>query len=118
VTILFVYGTLMPGELRWPPLGEYAESWAPATARGELWDTGLDYPAAVFAAGGADIPGVAVTLRADRYEEAIAHLDEVEMVGVLYRRVEIATSLGPAISYEWLGATTGFRSLATGWRNR
>jgi gamma-glutamylcyclotransferase (GGCT)/AIG2-like uncharacterized protein YtfP len=112
---VFVYGTLLPGQPRWPPLAAYAESWLPAVARGTLWDTGLGYPAAVFSPAGGEIPGVAVRMRPDDYERAIRHLDAVEVEGVLYRRVEIPTSRGPAVTYEWLGETTGFRLLPAGW---
>lgn len=115
---VFVYGTLMPGESRWPALEPFALAWEPATARGALWDTGHGYPAVCFDDDGAAIPGFLVTLDAERLPDAIAVLDRIEGEGALYRRVEVATSAGPATSYEWLGSTDGLVSLADGWPRR
>ncbi|MDQ3947103.1 MAG: gamma-glutamylcyclotransferase [Actinomycetota bacterium] len=105
----------MPGQPRWPHLRSYAVSWEPATAAGRLWDTGRGYPAANFDRADSQIPGVAVLLRDDAAEAAIRLLDEIEGEGSLYRRVEITTSTGEALSYEWLGATDGLRPLPGGW---
>jgi gamma-glutamylcyclotransferase (GGCT)/AIG2-like uncharacterized protein YtfP len=110
---LFVYGTLMPGEIRWRYLSPYAVSWRRATAPGRLWDTGYGYPAAKFDDTGGEIPGVVVLLRAGAAETAIRLLDQIE--GNLYRRVEVSTGWGRALSYEWLGPTDGFRPLPGGW---
>lgn len=122
---VFVYGTLMPGELRWPSLEAYAVGWQEATAAGQLWDTGRGYPAAVFhhlasdaTASGSRIPGVCVTLRDAAVDEAIAVLDAIEGEGALYRRVTIASSAGEAVSYEWLGDTAGLTLLPHGWPAR
>jgi gamma-glutamylcyclotransferase (GGCT)/AIG2-like uncharacterized protein YtfP len=123
---VFVYGTLMPGELLWPALERFATGWAPATARGRLWDTGRGYPAIRFATGAdaetdtdaAVVPGVLVTLDSERRAEAFAVLDGIEGEGVLYRRVEVDTSGGRATSYEWLGSTDGLVSLPEGWPRR
>jgi gamma-glutamylcyclotransferase (GGCT)/AIG2-like uncharacterized protein YtfP len=112
---VFVYGTLMPGQPRWRHLSRYAVSWQPATAAGRLWDTGRGYPAATFDDVAGEIPGVAVLLRAEAAEAAIQLLDEIEGEGSLYRRVQIDTSCGKALSYEWLGATDGLRPLPGGW---
>lgn len=115
---VFVYGTLMPGQPRWPLMEPFSVSHRPATARGHLWDTGLGYPAARFDDGGADVvdvPGILVAIAPDRLARALAALDRVEGEGVLYRRVEVATTGGPAITYEWLGPTDGLLPLAAGW---
>jgi gamma-glutamylcyclotransferase (GGCT)/AIG2-like uncharacterized protein YtfP len=112
---VFVYGTLMPGQCRWPLLSPFAGSWQPATATGQLWDTGRGYPAACFDSGGGPVPGVLVTLAEGVAGAALRRLDEIEGEGSLYRRVEISTSGGPALSYEWLGPTYGLRPLAGGW---
>lgn len=112
--VVFVYGTLMPGGSRWGSLRPYAESWEPATAPGRLWDTGRGYPAATFGDGGR-IPGVAVRLRPGMAAPAVAMLDGIEGEGTLYRRVQIATSAGSALGYEWIGPTEGFRPLPHGW---
>jgi gamma-glutamylcyclotransferase (GGCT)/AIG2-like uncharacterized protein YtfP len=112
---LFVYGTLMPGQPRWPVLRPFATGWTRATARGRVWDTRSGFPAARFDDAGAAIPGFLVAIAPDRLREAVAVLDRVEGEGVLYRRVEVATSGGPAISYEWLGSIEGLALLAHGW---
>lgn len=113
----FVYGTLMPGEPLWPVLLPYASSWRPATAAGRMWDTGRGYPAVRFAPGVTDrIPGVVVDIRPDRLTEAVEVVDRVEEVGVLYRRVEVTTSGGAAMAYEWLGPTDAMSPLAGGWQ--
>jgi gamma-glutamylcyclotransferase (GGCT)/AIG2-like uncharacterized protein YtfP len=117
-TRLFVYGTLMPGDRLWPLLAPYASSWAPGNAPGRLWDTGHGYPAIRFDPAGAPVPGVVVTLHADRAGEAVAVLDEVEEEGVLYRRITVDTSAGPAFAYEWLGPTDGLAHLPDGWPQR
>ena len=112
---LFVYGTLMPGQLRWPVLARYALGWERGCARGQLWDTGRGYPAARFDPADDDIPGVVVTVNPDTLADVIVRLDRIEGEGVLFRRVEVQTSAGPAISYEWLGSTDGLRRLLHGW---
>ncbi|MFP5316699.1 MAG: gamma-glutamylcyclotransferase [Acidimicrobiia bacterium] len=113
---LFVYGTLMPGEERWPVLAPFATRWARAAAGGRLWDSGQGYPVARFEpAAGPRIPGYLVTLDEGRRSQALALLDRIEEVEVLYRRVEVATSGGPAWAYEWLGPTDGLQELHGGW---
>ena len=108
---LFVYGTLMPGDVRWPHLAPFATKWTEATATGRLYDTGSEFPCAVFVdddtAG--DIPGVVVDLDESRREEALDAMDRIE--GFLYRRIEIETSAGPAWSYEWMGRTDDLRPI-------
>lgn len=103
---LFVYGTLRPGEVRWHHLEPYVVSdGIDATVCGELFDTGLDYPAAIFAAPSSShvsageaagtIRGRVYELSADRLDDALAHLDEVEgAVRGLYHRVTVPTSAG------------------------
>lgn len=112
---VFVYGTLMPGQLRWPGLERFATGVQRATAWGRIWDTGLGYPAAVFDAGGGTIPGFLVTLEPDLAAVAVDALDRIEGEGALFRRVTVRTSGGQAISYEWLGSTDGLRPLPRGW---
>jgi gamma-glutamylcyclotransferase (GGCT)/AIG2-like uncharacterized protein YtfP len=115
---LFVYGTLLPGQARWPVLEPHALSTQPATAKGRLWDTGAGYPAARFDEAGDDIPGMLVTIAPHRLTDVIAMLDRIEGEGVLFRRVEILTTGGPALSYEWMGPTAGLSPLTSGWTGR
>lgn len=105
---LFVYGTLMPGHLRWAVLEPHAVGWRPAAVEGRTYDSGRGWPAAVFAPGDDLVRGWAVDLDPDVAEVVLAHLDEVEGVGAgLFRRVEVALLGGePVVAYEW-ASTTG-----------
>lgn len=94
---LFVYGTLRPGDVRWPLLARFvADQGVDDTAPGQVFDTGLDYPAAIFGGDGR-ILGRTYVLRAERLDEALSVLDEEEdTVAGLYRRVRVTTGLGIA----------------------
>ena len=48
---LFVYGTLLPGHLRWGMLLAHAIDQWPAVTPGQLYDTGNGWPAAAFDTG-------------------------------------------------------------------
>ena len=113
---IFVYGTLMPGEPLWPALAPFAVACQAATAAGGIWDTGNGYPAVRFDLAGDAVPGVVVALDPARLAAALDLLDEIEEEGRLYRRVEVATSVGVAWAYEWLGPTEGLVELPDGWR--
>jgi len=92
---LFVYGTLRPGDVRWPLLERFvADEGVEDTAAGAVFDTGLDFPAAVFGPGGT-IVGRTYTLHSDLVPEALAVLDDEEAgVAGLYRRVRVTTGRG------------------------
>lgn len=109
-TQLFVYGTLRPGEERWPILARYVVGdGSSAAVRGRLYDTGVGYPAAIFdddsGDAGADIVGDVVELRSSLVDEALAVLDEVEgAVDGLYRRLVVCTAAGEHVwAYEYGG---------------
>ena len=95
---VFVYGTLMPGHLRWSIIEPYVvERWQDVVA-GQLYDTGRGYPGARFDAPGR-IPGWGLRLDEARLADAVDLLDEVEGPH-LYTRVEVVTGVGrPAWSY-------------------
>lgn len=100
---LFVYGTLRPGDVRWSFLEPFvADAGVADTVAGRLFDTGLDYPAAVFGDEGV-IVGRSYPLRSDTLERALAVLDEEEdTVLGLYRRVQVTTGRGlRAWAYEY-----------------
>lgn len=92
---LFVYGTLRPGDVRWPILQRFvADRGVDDTAPGRVFDTGLDYPAAIFGGDGT-VSGRTYRLHADLIDEALAVLDEVEeTVAGLYHRVPVTTGAG------------------------
>lgn len=76
-SLLFVYGTLMPGEPRWSVLAPFVDGEPRrATVAGLLVDTGRGYPALFD--GDAAVPGYVVRLRDDSVERALSVLDEVE----------------------------------------
>lgn len=95
ITSLFVYGTLRPGDARWPILEPFVtDEGIDDSVGGSLYDTGLDYPAAIFDDGGT-IRGRTYGLRIDAVERALEVLDRVEgTVGGRYHRVVVTTGQG------------------------
>ena len=107
---LFVYGTLRPGDVRWHFLEPFVvdDGWHDTVA-GQLFDTGFDYPAAVFDDVGT-IHGHTFGLLEASVDRALEVLDEVEgIVDGEYTRVTVRTGRGvDAWSYasgEGLGLT-------------
>lgn len=92
---LFVYGTLRPGDVRWRLLERYVDDeGVDDTTPGQVFDTGQDYPAAVFGGDGL-IRGRTYRLTAELLAEALAVLDvEEETAAGLYRRVRVTTAAG------------------------
>ena len=100
---LFVYGTLRPGDVRWSFLAPWVvDVGFDDAVTGRLFDTGLDYPAAVFGTGGA-VAGRTYELHRETLHEALRIIDEEEdTVLGLYRRVEVRTARGVrAWAYEY-----------------
>ena len=96
ISTLFVYGTLQPGDERWPFLEPFAtDEGTPDAVDGSLFDTGCGYPAAVFdhrATPGEVVQGRRFVLHAGRLDEALAALDEEESsVAGRYRRTLVTT---------------------------
>ena len=92
---LFVYGTLRPGDVRWHLLEPFVvDGGWPDRVPGELFDTGFDYPAAVF--GGRDaIHGHTFALLETSLDRALEVLDEVEgIVDGDYARTVVRTERG------------------------
>lgn len=95
ISHLFVYGTLRPGDVRWPML----EPWVvdvghDDTVSGRLFDTGLDYPAVILGPGGT-VVGRTYELRLQTIDRALRLIDDEEdTVLGLYRRVEVLTGRG------------------------
>jgi gamma-glutamylcyclotransferase (GGCT)/AIG2-like uncharacterized protein YtfP len=92
---VFVYGTLRPGDVRWHFLEPFVVDGGLAdSVPGQLFDTGFDYPAAVFSGSGTIIGHTFGLLEASA-ERALAVLDEVEdVVGGEYSRVSVRTGRG------------------------
>lgn len=92
---LFVYGTLRPGDVRWPILQRFVDDeGVDDTTAGGVFDTGLDFPAAIFGGPGTII-GRTYALHPGLVDDALAVLDEVEAAVVgLYRRVRVTTGRG------------------------
>ena len=92
---VFVYGTLRPGDVRWHFLAPFVvdAGWLDSVP-GQLFDTGLDYPAAVF--NGQDtINGHTFALLDESSDRALDVLDEVEgVVDGGYGRVIVHTAHG------------------------
>jgi len=105
ISHLFVYGTLQPGDARWPILAPYvADSGVADRVAGRVHDTGCGYPAAIFGTDGT-IVGRTYQLREELLDKALAVLDEEESsVPGGYTRVIVTTSAGThAWAYEYGG---------------
>lgn len=103
---VFVYGTLLPGQVRWRHLERFVVDDGVADAvTGRLFDTGRGYPAALFDDPSSRIVGRSFALLAESRRDALAHLDEVEgAVDGLYTRVVVRTENGLlAYAYEFGG---------------
>jgi gamma-glutamylcyclotransferase (GGCT)/AIG2-like uncharacterized protein YtfP len=111
---LFVYGTLMPGQPRWPLLKPLSAPARPdrAEAPGHLYRTPYGWPAAVFdPAASSSVPGLVVTLRDPT--AAFPVLDEIEGTSAgLFRRQLITSTAGQCWAYHWPGQTSGFQPIA------
>ena len=92
---VFVYGTLRPGDVRWHHLAPFVVDDGMAdSVPGQLFDTGLDYPAALFGPNGTVIGHTCALLDAS-IERALAVLDDIEgVVEGEYSRVTVRTGLG------------------------
>lgn len=116
---MFVYGTLRPGEARWRFLERFVvdEGW-PDTITGRLFDTGLNYPAAILddrAEPGGSITGQTYPLLEATIDACLTVLDAEEgTVGGLYRRVVVTTGRGvAAYAYEY-GSGLDLSPIASG----
>jgi gamma-glutamylcyclotransferase (GGCT)/AIG2-like uncharacterized protein YtfP len=104
---VFVYGTLRPGDVRWRFLEPFVvDEGRPDTIPGRLFDTGLNYPAAVLdgrAEPGGTIVGQTYALLETTIDRCLDVLDrEEDTVGGRYRRVVVTTGRGvSAFAYEY-----------------
>jgi gamma-glutamylcyclotransferase (GGCT)/AIG2-like uncharacterized protein YtfP len=111
-TQYFMYGTMMPGHLRYPAIDQFVASTTPDTVSGSLFDTGSGYPAAKFDGGG-QVHGFLLTLAPERAAEATRVIAELE--GNFYRPVNVETQSGAtAIAYEFVESTDGMTPIPDG----
>jgi gamma-glutamylcyclotransferase (GGCT)/AIG2-like uncharacterized protein YtfP len=109
---LFVYGTLMPGRLRWPLIAADVVRQRPSAVPGTLYDTGRGYPALVVG-GDRRAHGWLLEL-SERAPAVLAQLDVVE--GPEYRRTDVTTVDGVrALTYAYIGDPAGFIVLDGPW---
>ena len=123
---MFVYGTLRPGAEAWSLLAPYATAWADDTLEGELYDTGLGYPALVVSTGdvpagtGGDGPlidGAIVELAGHLIAQALTALDRYEDVpeGLYVRRRLPLGSGRRAWVYVWNRPVDGMARVRGRW---
>ena len=108
---VFVYGTLLPGDVRWRYLEQFvADDGRADSVAGTLFDTGLDYPAAVFADPATESAGSSGTILGRTFripvevlDDCLAVLDvEEDTVGGRYRRISVTTNGGTEVwAYEY-----------------
>jgi gamma-glutamylcyclotransferase (GGCT)/AIG2-like uncharacterized protein YtfP len=94
---VFVYGTLLPGDVRWRYLEQFVSDEGTVDAvTGSLYDTGFDYPAAIFDTdGNSTIVGRTFEIAPSLLDDCLAVLDvEEDIVGGRYRRVAVRTHGG------------------------
>ena len=117
---IFVYGTLRPGDVRWPLLEPYVvDAGRIDLVTGELFDTGFDYPAAIFN-DRSTIHGQIHELIEGSILSCLEHLDRVEgTVQGLYRRVIVQTTSGSVSwAYEYGGGLDLTPIPSGDWMNR
>ncbi|WP_162941505.1 gamma-glutamylcyclotransferase family protein [Desertimonas flava] len=117
MTRLFVYGTLMPGRLRWPHLQPFVTAHRSAAVPGTLFDSGNGWPVAVLdgsPAAGPTVPGVLVDLDAGQLDTCLELIDEVEDTATdELRRVRVTTTGGEAAwAYHFTRSVAGLTRIA------
>ena len=109
----FVYGTSMPGHLRYSIIEEFVAEAKPARVSGRLYDTGAGYPAAKFGGGQSVIKGFLLRIRPEREFEADRAFTGTE--AGLFQAVRVETLSGvEATAFEWAGSTEGMQPIESG----
>ena len=115
---VFVYGTLLPGGVRWPVIGPYVHTVTPAMVPGVLYDTGQGYPGAHFTDGATTrIDGSVLELHAPMLLDALDLLDEIEGVdeGLFERVVVRPEAQAEAWSYSYTRSVDGLAPVSGRW---
>jgi gamma-glutamylcyclotransferase (GGCT)/AIG2-like uncharacterized protein YtfP len=111
-TNLFVYGTLMAAQDRWPALKAFvAGSPRDAEVPGRPYRTPYGWPAAVFDPDLDHlVPGVLVALERTMPEKALDAIDTIEGVSSgLFQRVIVTSKSGDRCwTYHWPASADGF----------
>ena len=112
--LLFVYGTLLPGQQRWTHLQpNVVDQGVAVCVKGGLYDTGQGYPAAVFWEFNT-VHGRVFRLLPERAEQTLIDLDHVERTAdAYYARVRVDTDAGQAWAYEY-GGPLLFQAISSG----
>jgi len=116
---MFVYGTTMPGHLRYPLIEDFIAETTRASVPGRLYDSGSGYPAAKFGGGSGQgmIEGYLLRLRPERVAEAKRTFTEFE--AGLFEPVSVTTDGGvTATAYEWIGPIDGLPRLDGMWKGQ
>ena len=113
---VFVYGTLMPGEPRWPILSPLSSSRRTDRVAGRLIDTGYGYPGLLEGHG--QVHGWVVDLAEP--DVALPMLDAIEgTTRGLYQRVLVTTGAGAVCwTYRYLQAKPGDCDLDGQWHSQ
>ncbi|MBM7771651.1 gamma-glutamylcyclotransferase (GGCT)/AIG2-like uncharacterized protein YtfP [Actinokineospora baliensis] len=111
--LLFVYGTLRPGDSHWHLLAPLCDGpTRDAMLAGSLYDTGFGYPALTLGDG----PGVLGSVVPLREDADLAEVDEYE--GEHYARVRVVLADGThAWTYVWISPVDGMPVLTGPWRS-
>lgn len=112
-THYFMYGTMMPGHLRYPEIDDFIRSTTRDRVEGQIFDSGASYPVAKFDAGDTEVQGYLLRILPGKEADAARTIAELE--GNLFRPVTVETRGGTeAIAYEWVGSTEGLEELPDG----
>lgn len=113
---VFVYGTLMPGQPRWPALQPFAMGVRPDTVPGRLYRTPYGWPAADFRPSSALVPGVVVAIHRNKTADALSTLDAIEGVdsGLFTRRGVLTSQGSQCWAYQW-ASNCGHLELIAKW---
>lgn len=101
---LFVYGSLQPGEERWPIVADLVDVVGETSTAGTLIATPMGWPAAVLVDASAIGEVHGTLLRPtdpDAADELYRRCDRVEDEGNLFERVAVRTDLGWTAAYRW-----------------
>lgn len=112
-TEFFVYGTTMPGHLRYSLIEEFVADATPDRVSGRLYDTGVGYPAAKFGGGQSWIEGYRLEIREGREAEARRAFTEFE--AGFFEPVTLTTEDGVTVTaYEFIGSVDDFEEIVGG----